>query len=638
MTIGPPLAVFALAGVCVAVAQSPYESEADFAKYGRNLNDRALLNAKSQVQVFVPTASRTDTTTRYPWKTNIVTTVLWIGEPNGRRSRSKSSWDRNWMQNYGGIDDPRPSARRNYIPVKFVPRQNPFYCALPYNDVAQGNFKPEAPLLIPWFRSAYSEPGRSVCKDRWIAIRKGNRICYAQWEDSGPFRDDHFQYVFQDERPKPNANHGAGLEVSPAVRDYLGLTRTDVTDWQFVEVRDVPPGPWRSFGDNNHFVIAKRQAEQGLRDNVTPSGQGSDASSFATPTPLPSPTLADRPYGQHHATDSEMRHAAAARIERNYHVTLNPTYYSLSKLLDFEGRLSAAARIKHNFGVTYDWWTHSLGQLLAAEASLLARAAIPSNHDDSLAHQRYARQSYAGADEFIDEVSSNGALITLSDGSIWKVSPIDQIGSALWLPVTDVRITAGDDASYPYKMVNKDDGEVANVQLAGTRSGGSTRASGTAMPRRPRPQVDLEDLEAELSELSSDKDSGADSAVITPDAGKSSLRKRITSGNPYDPDSLANPYGAGNPYKPDGLMNPYSEYGGPYSNKSWTNPYATDAPKLYDSSSKYLGRLSANPYDPDSVSNPFGQYGNRFSPDSINNPFGAGNPYNPDPIIVVPEP
>ena len=62
--------------------------------------------------------------------------------------------------------------------------------------------------------------------------------------------------------PKPNLNHGAGLDVSPAVREYLGLAPTDVTDWQFVEVRDVPPGPWRSYGDNNHFVIARRQSEQ----------------------------------------------------------------------------------------------------------------------------------------------------------------------------------------------------------------------------------------------------------------------------------------------------------------------------------------------------------------------------------------
>ena len=88
-------------------------------------------------------------------------------------------------------------------------------------------------------------------------------------EDCGPFRTDHFQYVFQNERPKPNLNRGAGLDVSPAVRDYLGLSPTDVTDWQFVEVRDVPPGPWRNFGDNNHFVIAKRQAEQRIVQEAT---------------------------------------------------------------------------------------------------------------------------------------------------------------------------------------------------------------------------------------------------------------------------------------------------------------------------------------------------------------------------------
>jgi hypothetical protein len=167
-----------------------------------------------------------------------------------------------WAQNYGGVDDPDSSARRNYIPDAFIPRQNPFYCALAYNDVSHGQFKPEAPLVIPWFKQAYTGPGQSVCKDRWIAIRKGNRTCYAQWEDCGPFLTDHFQYVFQNERPKPNANRGAGLNVSPAVRDYLGLAPTDVTDWQFVEVRDVPPGPWRSYGENNHFVIARRQAEQ----------------------------------------------------------------------------------------------------------------------------------------------------------------------------------------------------------------------------------------------------------------------------------------------------------------------------------------------------------------------------------------
>lgn len=105
---------------------------------------------------------------------------------------------------------------------------------------------------------------------------------------------------------------------------------------------------------------------------------------------------------------------------------------------------------------------------------------------------------------------------------------------------------------------------------------------------------------------------------------------------PYDPRCLNNPYGAGNPYKPDGLMNPYSPYGSPYSNKSHTNPTATDAPRLYDSQGNYRGQLSNNPYAPDSTSNPYGRYGNPYSPESINNPYGAGNPYNSAPIFVVP--
>jgi len=253
----------------VSHGQSPYESSADFAKYAMKLREQALL--KVEPQVFVPTSSRT-ATQRYPWKTNIVTTVFWIGEQpteNNPVPNTKSSWDANWTGNYGGYDTPDPSSRRNFIPVSFMPRQNPFYCALPYNDVTHGQFKPEAALVIPWFKQAYTQQGQSVCKGRWLAIRRGNRVCYAQWEDCGPFRTDHFQYVFQNEKPKPNLNRGAGLDVSPAVRDYLGLQSTDVTDWQFVEVRDIPAGPWRNYGDNNHFVIARRQTEQRVVQETT---------------------------------------------------------------------------------------------------------------------------------------------------------------------------------------------------------------------------------------------------------------------------------------------------------------------------------------------------------------------------------
>lgn len=100
--------------------------------------------------------------------------------------------------------------------------------------------------------------------------------------------------------------------------------------------------------------------------------------------------------------------------------------------------------------------------------------------------------------------------------------------------------------------------------------------------------------------------------------------------NEFDPNSIANPFGAGNPYSPNSVTNQFGIYGNPYSNQSATNPHATDAPRLFDQEGHYRGKLSTNPYDPDSVSNPYGRYGNPYLPDSLNNPYGAGNSYRSD--------
>ena len=270
-----------LATGTAARAQGPYQTSEDFARYAMKLRESALL--KIEPQVIVPTTSQPSYFGfggRYPWKVDIVTTVFWVGErptPNNPVPNTRSAWDANWVTNYGGYDDPEPGARRNYIPVNFTPRQNPFYFALPYNDVTQGTTKPEAAMVIPWFKQAYRKYGESVCRNRWIEIRGHNgRTCYAQWSDCGPFRTDHWEYVFGNEKPAWNINHGAGLDVSPAVRDFLGLSGMDVTSWRFVEYHEVPPGPWASYGDNNDFVInGRRNTERVVRrygnDGSTPT-------------------------------------------------------------------------------------------------------------------------------------------------------------------------------------------------------------------------------------------------------------------------------------------------------------------------------------------------------------------------------
>lgn len=261
-----------------ASAQTPYQSSGDFERYARMLREKAL--TRIEPRVMIPTANRPLGRSKYPWKTNIVTTTFWVGESASQNNpvhNLSSSWDLNWSVSFGGFDNPNPAARRGYLPAAFVPRQNPFYIALPYNDVTRGTTKPESRLCIPWFKEEFVREGQSVCRDRWVRIRnRRGQDCYAQWSDCGPFRTDHWQYVFGDERPKPNLNQGAGLDVSPAVRDYLGMSGTDVADWQFVDLKDVPRGPWSQFGDNNHFVKNSRASERTAKLEPAPVNRAAE--------------------------------------------------------------------------------------------------------------------------------------------------------------------------------------------------------------------------------------------------------------------------------------------------------------------------------------------------------------------------
>jgi len=84
-----------------------------------------------------------------------------------------------------------------------------------------------------------------------------------------------------------------------------------------------------------------------------------------------------------------------------------------------------------------------------------------------------------------------------------------------------------------------------------------------------------------------------------------------------------NPYASGSLAGPRGATQPSGQFANPYGS-------GATSPKLYDSHGNFRGNLNANPYDRDSVANPYGRYGSPYSGDSIKNPYGAGSPYRQD--------
>jgi len=181
---------------------------------------------------------------------DVATTIFWVGAEAGATmelGREQSAWDSDWVAHFGGIDDPQ---NRNplepFWPADFVPLENPFYVALPYDDFRlPGLRRPNFDQIVPWARFRDYAPLESAVKNRWVKITHGSQTCYAQWQDVGPFERNDFRYVFGTNKPRNKKNLNAGIEVSPAVRTCLGLGSIAASSWRFVfDDETLPPGPW----------------------------------------------------------------------------------------------------------------------------------------------------------------------------------------------------------------------------------------------------------------------------------------------------------------------------------------------------------------------------------------------------------
>ena len=213
----------------------------------------------------------------YPWKTNIITTMFWIGEGGSSISSTDniaSSWDEEWRSTNGGNDSPED--RSGYASGSHASRVNPFYIALPFNDLA---FPDKAREWLPkgWHRPNKDGKPVSACQHRWVEVKNSDgRSCFAQWEDVGPLRFDHAEYVFGPERPTTYTR--AGLDVSPAVAQYLGIDgKNRITRWRFVDDEDVPPGVWLKYDEQAVLYAALHQLKNSDPSALAPPIQKASA-------------------------------------------------------------------------------------------------------------------------------------------------------------------------------------------------------------------------------------------------------------------------------------------------------------------------------------------------------------------------
>jgi hypothetical protein len=224
----------------------------------------------------------------YPWHTGIVSTTFWVGEIfNGSiadGSQVCSTYDSKWAYHWSGLNtgkapsgtdcegaptggcDGVPSKGKcatearlapDFWPTKVVPRENPFYLDLPFDDVNDPTGFKTRCQVIPWagdagYAGKCSDSGFSYMKNRWVhLVGASGRDCYGQVEDAGPssgsaYHDTGYVFGTGDARPANRQFGGAGADVSPALNGCLGFSEldgdTDQIRWQFV---DAPPaGPW----------------------------------------------------------------------------------------------------------------------------------------------------------------------------------------------------------------------------------------------------------------------------------------------------------------------------------------------------------------------------------------------------------
>ena len=74
-----------------------------------------------------------------------------------------------------------------------------------------------------------------------------------------------------------------------------------------------------------------------------------------------------------------------------------------------------------------------------------------------------------GDGHWVQEKIGHGEYILMEDGSLWEISSLDRIDTALWLNTENIVVIENTSGLLPYKLINTDTGDVVEAKYLGTR-------------------------------------------------------------------------------------------------------------------------------------------------------------------------
>jgi hypothetical protein len=201
-----------------------------------------------------------------------IASTFYIHEPAGSSnagiSNVPTAWDDLASKDYGvpdgwgpinGVSGPT-FKRRGLCPAAGIPKEGLAYVAIQVVDHDGRIYKKAFPWVkyaarflpqLRKFKDGHFADWQSPFKNLWVEVHYHGLVAYGQVEDTGPskFTDGRaadFPYVFGRARHTKN-RYGlhAGIDLSPALTDYLGTDGGARVTWRIIPSDLVPNGWWK---------------------------------------------------------------------------------------------------------------------------------------------------------------------------------------------------------------------------------------------------------------------------------------------------------------------------------------------------------------------------------------------------------